>query len=214
MKRKLILSLTAIALVAAVTIGGTLAYFTDKTDSTNTVAFGNVDITLNVNYQSTTGSDNIGWKNGSNGIDMHNIVPGDTINANASLTNTGVNAAYIRIKFEFSGTYNGQEYTNDTIPADIRAQLNSIMLTNLTSNLPFTSNRAWWIQSDGYFYYTNILSANTSLTLFGKMDIPISLGNDFENANGAIKVIAEAVQAAHVTPNYSSDNPWGNIGIE
>ena len=46
MKKKLTLVVTCIVLVAAMVIGGTLAYFTDKDDATNTFAVGNVSIDL------------------------------------------------------------------------------------------------------------------------------------------------------------------------
>ena len=46
MKKKLTLVVTCIVLVAAMVIGGTLAYFTDTDDATNTFAVGNVSIKL------------------------------------------------------------------------------------------------------------------------------------------------------------------------
>ena len=46
MKKKLTLVVTCIVLVVAMVIGGTLAYFTDKDDATNTFAVGNVKIDL------------------------------------------------------------------------------------------------------------------------------------------------------------------------
>ena len=46
MKKKLTLVVTCIVLVAAMVIGGTLAYFTDTKDATNTFTVGNVKIDL------------------------------------------------------------------------------------------------------------------------------------------------------------------------
>ena len=46
MKKKLTLVVTCIVLVAAMVIGGTLAYFTDTDNATNTFAVGNVSIDL------------------------------------------------------------------------------------------------------------------------------------------------------------------------
>ena len=46
MKKKLTLVVTCVVLVAAMVIGGTLAYFTDTDDATNTFAVGNVSIKL------------------------------------------------------------------------------------------------------------------------------------------------------------------------
>ena len=46
MKKKLTLVVTCIVLVAAMVIGGTLAYFTDTDKATNTFTVGNVKIDL------------------------------------------------------------------------------------------------------------------------------------------------------------------------
>lgn len=46
MKKKLTLVVTCVVLVAAMVIGGTLAYFTDTDDATNTFTAGNVKIDL------------------------------------------------------------------------------------------------------------------------------------------------------------------------
>lgn len=46
MKKKLTLVVTCVVLVAAMVIGGTLAYFTDNDKATNTFTVGNVDIKL------------------------------------------------------------------------------------------------------------------------------------------------------------------------
>ena len=46
MKKKITLVATSVLLVAALVIGGTLAYFTDTEEATNTFTVGNVDITL------------------------------------------------------------------------------------------------------------------------------------------------------------------------
>jgi len=46
MKKKITLVATSVLLVAAMVIGGTLAYFTDTKDQTNTFTVGNVKITL------------------------------------------------------------------------------------------------------------------------------------------------------------------------
>lgn len=50
MKKKLTLVVTCIVLVAAMVIGGTLAYFTDTDAKTNTFTTGKVDITLEENF--------------------------------------------------------------------------------------------------------------------------------------------------------------------
>ena len=49
-KRKILALASAVCMVAILAIGGTLAYFTDKDEATNTFTTGKVDITLNVEF--------------------------------------------------------------------------------------------------------------------------------------------------------------------
>ena len=60
MKKKLTLVVTCIVLVAAMVIGGTLAYFTDTKDATNTFTVGNVQIKLIESRFHREGNDNSG----------------------------------------------------------------------------------------------------------------------------------------------------------
>lgn len=60
MKKKLTLVVTCVVLVAAMVIGGTLAYFTDTKDATNTFTVGNVSIDLIESTYHREGNDNSG----------------------------------------------------------------------------------------------------------------------------------------------------------
>lgn len=60
MKKKLTLVVTCIVLVAAMVIGGTLAYFTDTKNATNTFTVGNVKIELIESRFHREGNDNSG----------------------------------------------------------------------------------------------------------------------------------------------------------
>ena len=85
MKKKITLVATSVLLVAALVIGGTLAYFTDTDAKTNTFTVGNVDITLAEQYEQNS-----------------KLVPGDNqTNAVAKVVkvtnNQGSEAAYVRV---------------------------------------------------------------------------------------------------------------------
>lgn len=80
-KRKILLLAMAVAMVAILAIGGTLAYFTDEDDATNTFTIGNVDIDLEENFDG----------------DEANLQPGLDINKDVYVTNTGSNDAYVRV---------------------------------------------------------------------------------------------------------------------
>ena len=79
MKKKLTLVVTCIVLVAAMVIGGTLAYFTDKDAATNEFTVGNVKIKLVEDFD----------KNNAQ------LVPGKDVNKDVWIENTGANDAYV-----------------------------------------------------------------------------------------------------------------------
>lgn len=77
MKKKLLMALSLVS-VAALSIGGTVAYLTDKEQSTQTYAVGDVDIQL-VEDEASSG----------------NLVPGVKIAPNTKIENKGDEAAYV-----------------------------------------------------------------------------------------------------------------------
>lgn len=76
--KKAILSVLSLGLVATVSIGGTLAFFSDRDSEVNTFTVGDVTIDLEENF--TQGSE---------------LLPGVKIEKEAYITNTGDNEAYV-----------------------------------------------------------------------------------------------------------------------
>lgn len=85
-KKNLIVSVVSLALVAALGMGATLAYLTDNEAVTNTFTTGNVKIDL----------EEPDW-DPENGQDLE---PGDVIDKNPRIINTGKNSAYMMIQVE------------------------------------------------------------------------------------------------------------------
>ena len=82
MKRKsFVLALTAAMMAAALVVGGTLAYFTDTDEATNTFTMGNVDITLNEVFDEENAT----------------LIPGpaNSVNKDVIIENVGDNDAYV-----------------------------------------------------------------------------------------------------------------------
>lgn len=91
MKKKITLVATSVLLVAALVIGGTLAYFTDTETKTNTFTVGNVDITLT----------EPNWKN-----DNAKLIPGRVIAKDPTITlKSGSERAYTFMKVELSDDF-------------------------------------------------------------------------------------------------------------
>ena len=76
--KKVLLTGVSFVMVAALSIGGTLAFFTDKDNATNVFTAGNVEIELNEDFQQGS-----------------QLVPGVDINKDVTITNTGETDAWV-----------------------------------------------------------------------------------------------------------------------
>ena len=94
--KKILLAVLIIAVVAAIAIGGTVAYFTDSAAvGGNTIASGTVDVTLNADNGGVTSA---------NPIQITKMVPGDTVFKTLRIENTGDVPMYYRFYFTGQGT--------------------------------------------------------------------------------------------------------------
>ncbi len=205
MKKEIALIATAVITVAALAVGSTLAFFTDKGEVTNVVTTGNVAITLTEPQfdQSTKGSRSV------------EIMPGDIITKDPTVTNSGSNAAYVRCKVEIE---NGP-----SLSGQASAGLNSDEQKQLLQSLNI-DNGSWVLSNDGYYYYQQILPAasgqTSSVKLFDTVQIPSSWGSPaypIDNAKFRIVISAEGIQAEYFKParengkivgwNYSDGPP-------
>ena len=114
MKKKTILvAAIAVMLVAALVVGGTLAYFTDTQSATNTFTMGNVQIALN-EQQNKDGKLET-YVNGDK-----TLVPGKSNDGNAvskivTVSNTGANDAWVWVELKIPKYLVSSEYpTNES----------------------------------------------------------------------------------------------------
>lgn len=94
-KKKVMLLLVSMLTVVLVSIGGTMAYLTDTSDVTNTMAIGNVNIEIKGDANSKKA-----------------LAPGESANKNPSVANVGENACWIRVKVDmptFTGGVNSAQ---------------------------------------------------------------------------------------------------------
>lgn len=100
-KKKIILVVASLCMVAALAIGGTIAYFTDTDKATNTFTVGNIDIEVTEDCKVTDAAGNeLTDKVAANtdgGYDFTNIMAGNKIAKPVTVTNTGANDAYVRV---------------------------------------------------------------------------------------------------------------------
>ena len=165
MKKKLTLVVTCVVLVAAMVIGGTLAYFTDTDKATNTFTVGNVKIELTEPKWEEAGKE-----------DAPEVYPGEPLAKDPTVTNTGANPCFVRIKVE-----NLDQFGNKGA------------ITYRTAYVPGALGTGW-VEEDGYFYYNKVLNLNEETTaLFDQVVMPTGLTGSEEAK--PIVVTAEAVQA-------------------
>lgn len=205
MKRKaLITTAAAVALVAVVGIGSTLAYFTDRTEEKdNVVTFGHVDITLN---EDATGDDKA--ETVDNGIEYSDVLPGDTVIKDVTVSKNADSAdCFVRVKVEVTPS----DTSDAKYVADVKA---------LEKALRDQVGYHWqYNEEDGYYYYTESLiddaadtktfdeSVTSPLWAFETRDaeyntvdvhgfkIPTSWGNEAADKSFTISITAEAIQA-------------------
>lgn len=177
MKKKIVALCLCIAMLTIAIAGGTLAYFTDTEEKTNTFTVGNVDITLEEPKWDSTGSG-----------EAPEVYPGEALAKDPTVTNTGANPCFVRVKVT------GWDCLGDAG--------NIIYRTDYVDNALGTD---WVLHSDGYFYYTKVLAVGAVTdALFDQIVIPTGLENGDGKTEFDIEVTAYAVQAQGAKPSFSA----------
>lgn len=189
MKNKKLGTLVAsLALVAALGIGATLAYFTDNDTAYNTITMGKVDIDLDEPEFDPDGD-------GDGEID--DVKPGQEIVKDPTITvKANSEDAYLRAKISYVGL------------TDEQAE-------QLEANISFQNG--WVKSSDGYYYYQFVVgksNVDQKIAFFDKVTIPTSWGNEMAEKTFRIDVQAEAIQADNFTPTKDGNNINGWVDTD
>lgn len=189
-KKKLIQLLSAVALVAVIGVGSTLAYFTDNDAANNVVTMGHVNIELDEPEFSAENENNT----------IKNVVPNQTITKDPTITVVaGSESCYLRAKIEIT-------------------ELNDEQVADLLENTNIGED--WVLAEDGYYYYQNSVSKSNedqTVDLFDTIVIPAEWGNEVADMTFEINVTAEAIQADNFTPETDEAgviNGWNDITAE
>lgn len=176
MKKKMMLSLAAVAMVGTLAVGGTLAWFTDTETATNVVTLGNVNIQWDED-----GTDIVG---DTTGLDFgENRVPGASFNKNAKIENVGANDAYVRATI----AYKVDDQVVTTLPDAYEVEIKA------------GEEGSKWQFKDGYYYYLEKVNAKGETDLLvGTVSIKNTAGNDVAGQKFEIVLNAEAIQADNV----------------
>lgn len=200
MKKKTILvAAIAVMLVAALVVGGTLAYFTDTKTADNTFTMGNVAIKLD---ETDVNNPEVRTTKGN----TYNVYPGQTVTKDPIVHNTGKNAAYIRATVNVSDWMNlvAAYYPDfkETFPNDgYKAALNLLVgqLGEGWSVVDVVKGDIFTIgQFDAKFIlkYDGKLAAGSETTpMFTQVMVPAGLDNANASTFSSVKVQAQAIQA-------------------
>jgi len=182
-KKKLLTMILALVLIGAVGVGATLAYFTDKAETTNVVTMGHVDIELTENNQEP-----------GEGMTFTDVVPNQELAKDPTITVAeGSLDCYVRATITVEGL-DGLTAEDGTTYAD------KILADAL--NIDTTK---WFAATDGYYYYNTEMSAGDDVKLFTTVTIPEMWGNEVAGKEFKIKVTAEAIQAGSFEPTKEND---------
>ncbi|MGN0971073.1 MAG: TasA family protein [Aristaeellaceae bacterium] len=180
-KRRLVLLALALC-VAAVTVSGTLAYFTAEETAYNVITTGVLDMVL---HETTTG----GKPFPKDGLD--NLMPGMVVDKRVTVENAGSVDFFLRVAVDQA-----------IFPAaGVQAELN---FDHITLDINTTD----WTLRDGYYYYNRALQpGETSNPLFTTVTFAPEMGNEYMNARVEINVRAQAVQSRN-----NGDSPLTAVG--
>ncbi|MBR3755949.1 MAG: SipW-dependent-type signal peptide-containing protein [Firmicutes bacterium] len=176
MKKKVVTLSLVVALIATAAIGGTLAYFTDKTETEkNVFTVGNVEIELTEPDWVDSGSQ-----------DAPEVYPGEPLKKDPTVTNKGANPCFVRVKI--TGL--------DSLE---KAQKGGVIGVR-------AGDPEKWTFYEGYYYYNTVLAAGeTAEDAITHIVMPTDLVNGEVGQEFSVDVYAEAVQAQGAkAPNWAA----------
>ena len=197
MKKKIV-TLCLVAALAVTAIGGTLAYFTDKTQVTsNTFTVGNVNIELD-----EADVDVYGVADGTNRTTNGNeykLIPGHNYVKDPTVTvKSGSEESYVRMIV----TVNKVDALKEVMPEAVAAD-GVFLLQNFVNGWDSTKWECTSATAEGVYefrYYTTVDARTADVVLedlFTDFTLPADLSNDevAKLDNLSIDVIAHAIQA-------------------
>lgn len=213
MKKKVLALSLALGALALILSAGTLAYFTDKTDTiTNTFTVGRVDIDLTEPEQDNWGVD-------ENGKAKTVMMPGGEYAKTPTITvKENSQDAYVFATLKLSDT---QDFVNAVLASYTGAELGAIAndpaaaVAELSKYIGEFDANAWTIKkfdiNTGTFtiMHNGVMKAGDSVKIFESIKMPATLKSEAfpegSFSNGTIEVTAYAIQAEGIEADHAYD---------
>lgn len=226
MRKRLLIAAVVLGLGAMLTVGASLAFFTDKEEAYNVVTMGSIDIKLNEAVP-TPGAGEV-WKVAQKtedgtivGLEYTNILPGATLEKKAEIFNIGTNPAYIREKITVTVTgRGGEELSADGLEfwrTDYSGNQTKIFTWGNMEDADASAREENITDGETVtdcmtIYGDKILESTESVYLFSHIRVPASWGNAYAGASIEIQLTAEAIQSDFIevpeTVEHASDRAW------
>ena len=195
MKKKILL-VSALAILFAVAVSGTLAYFTADEVAHNIITSGSVEIDLVEKTQLPDGTLADFPQEGISGV-----MPGTVVSKIVSVANTGLSEAWIRVKIEAK-----------IVGADGKELSGKLSDGSPVMSFEISEN---WVEKDGYYYYKNpVAPGKNTDELMKEVVFDLLMGNEYQNCTANLIVSAEAVQTANNGKSATDAQGWPNISID
>lgn len=202
MKKKILAMSLCVVMLAIAIVGGTLAYFTDTKQATNTFTMGNVKITLDETNIKEPEGDRVA-------SNTYNVYPGAVVTKDPTVHNVGKNNAYVRAVVTIENGMNWLGLYNENVwTAPQEAAFNALINNTL--------GEGWELVKIAYdmsgpnhptsdfvatLKYIPVLESGKDTTaMFSQISFPAKLtGNDIttrvsQDGEFKIDVIAQAIQ--------------------
>lgn len=231
-RRRFTAMVTVLSLLLLLMISLTIAYFTDQRIVLNILGIGAGSdggggevstVKIKLTEPGFAATDNVvkelmnpGEADEYAKLELYNILPGQKINKDPTITNIGAEPVYVRVKFVHK-VYDETLQTWTSTPVKFTESPYSILGAEVDST-------KWTYKNDGYWYLNAALGtedANKTATVLKNrasgqdpaytMALPAALDNT--TASGLIglfnlEVVAEAIQSRGFTPDMNEDDPW------
>ena len=148
------------------------------------------------------------------------VLPGQAYAKNVSVTNTGSQSAWVRIKAEKEYWKSGSKVTSVSVPTETRtydATNDKWTVTAGTSDKVLDLakidlldlNATDWTFSGGYYYYKTQLDAGaTTTSLFTGVQMSGTMGTEYSGLEARVNVTAEATQAKNNGTSATAATGW------
>ena len=173
-KQKL-LTLSAVAIVAALSAYGSVAYFTAEDTARNVITAGKLKIELQEKMLTSDGEKTVPFE------DRLGVMPGSEVSKIVEVKNTGSQDAWVRVSV--NKAIELAEGVEDEVDLSL---------------ISFDLNTDYWTEKDGFYYYTAKLApGHTTEPLFTAVTFAKTMSNQYQNSKAILTVNAYATQTVH-----------------